>query len=148
MRIVKLTVRAFVFAALLFATANVTQASDEFVVIVNTTSDWNQMDRVEVRSHYLLKIQRWKSHDKVKPVDQEERSGVREAFLANVLKMNSAGLKRHWIQQQYQTAARPAVVVDGDTAVVEYVASNKGAIGFVRRGSLQSSKRVKAVHAF
>ena len=149
MRIGKLSVQALVLATLLFATANATWASEEkFVVIVNSSNDRNQMDRREVRGYYLLQTRRWGSHDKVAPVDQEGQSEIRESFLASVLQMNHLGLKRHWIQQQYQSALRPAVVVKGDSEVIAYVATNRGAIGFVRARSLKGANDVKRVHAF
>ncbi len=148
MRIGKLSVQALVVATLLFATANVAWASEEFAVIVNSSNDRNQMDRREVRGYYLLQTRRWGTHDKVAPVDQEGQSEVRESFLASVLQMNHMGLKRHWIQQQYQNALRPAVVVKGDSEVIAYVATNRGAIGFVRVRSLEGVKGVKRVHAF
>ena len=149
MRIGKFSLQALVVASLLFATANATWASEqEFVVIVNLGNDRNQMDRREVRGHYLLQTQRWATHDKVAPVDQEGQSEIRGSFLASVLKMNHSGLKRHWIQQQYQNALRPAVVVKGDSEVIAYVATNRGAIGFVRVRSLDGAKGVKRIHAF
>ena len=148
MRIGRLSVQALVVATLLFMTTNATWASEEFAVIVNSNNDRNQMDRREVRGHYLLKTQRWGSHDKVAPVDQEGQSEIRESFLASVLQMNNSGLKRHWIQQQYQNALRPAVVVRGDSEVIAYVSTNRGAIGFVRVRSLEGAKGVKRIHAF
>ena len=148
MRIGKLSVQTLVVATLLFATANAAWASEEFAVIVNSSNDRNQMDRREVRGHYLLQTRRWGTHDKVAPVDQEGQSEIRESFLATVLRMNRSGLKRHWIQQQYQNALRPAIVVKGDSEVIAYVATNRGAIGFVRVRSLEGAKGVKRIHAF
>ena len=59
MRIGRLSVQALVVATLLFVTADTTWASEEFAVIVNSSNDRDQMDRREVRGHYLLQTQRW-----------------------------------------------------------------------------------------
>lgn len=123
--------------------------ASEFVVIVNSKNFSDQMDRQGVRDHFLMKQSHWKlGQEKVKPVDQSGEPEVRVAFLKNLLKMNNYGVKRHWVEVQYQQALRPAEIVLGDKAVIEYVASHVGGIGFIRSSSLGNNGRVKAVLEF
>ncbi len=88
------------------------------------------------------------SRTRRKPVDQSGEPEVRVAFLKNLLRMNDFGVRRHWVEIQYQRALRPAEIVRGDKAVIDYVASHAGGIGFIRSSSLGNNGRVKAVLEF
>lgn len=64
------------------------------------------------------------------PVDQKE-GPIREEFGNKVLKKNPAQLKALWARQIFTGGAKPPKELENDDAVVKFVASTPGAIGYV-----------------
>ena len=106
------------------------------------------MNAKDIRKYFLKGHSHWPSRDKVLPADLEGESESREAFLARVLGMNEAGLKRHWIKLQYQAALSPAAIVEGDRAMTAYVAGTRGGIGYVARESIRPGDGVKVAFIY
>jgi ABC-type phosphate transport system substrate-binding protein len=114
----------------------------ELVVIVNKTNPTSAMSRDEVRNHYLKKQSSWRNGEKLRPVDTEA-SGLRDAFVRKLLGMSSEELERYWLELKYQKAEAPPKRVDGDGAVIKFVAAFKGGIGFVDAASLDADAKTK-----
>jgi ABC-type phosphate transport system substrate-binding protein len=134
-----------VAAALLGAPG--TARAGELVVIVNPANPSTSMNKTDIRDHYLKKQSSWGNGEKLRPVDTES-SGQREAFVHKLLGMSSSELDRYWLELKYQKAEAPPKRVDGDGAVIKFVAAFKGGIGFVDAATLDAEARTKVKVVF
>jgi ABC-type phosphate transport system substrate-binding protein len=139
-------IRNFIIAVGLVATLLVCPGpslAGELVVIVNKANPTSAMNKDEVRNHYLKKQSSWSNGEKLRPVDTES-SGQRLAFVHKLLGMTSnEELERYWLELKYQKAEAPPKRVEGDTAVIKFVSTFKGGIGFVEAASLDAEAKTK-----
>lgn len=113
-----------------------TATAGEIVVIVNAANPNSALTSRQVRSYFMKSTRAWQNGEKVRPVDRDGESPERKALLAQVLRLSSDQLKRHWLEQQYANAEQPAASVPDDASVLKFVAFFKGAIGFVTKDAL------------
>lgn len=101
-------------------------------IIVNSNNTVEEMTVGAVKITYLRKIRkRWKSIPKnVKPVDYSDLS-IKQEFYQKVLKMDETDVKRYFVERQYQRAEAPPQIVSTEGAMIEFVRSNQGAIGYI-----------------
>jgi ABC-type phosphate transport system substrate-binding protein len=109
-------------------------ADQTFKVIVNPDVQGNQIPRHALSSIFLRSVQRWGDGRTVRPVDQSMRSPVREAFTQQVLAKRVEGLAYFW-SERIRNGVTPPPVKSSDADVIEYVAANEGAIGYVSVGT-------------
>ena len=80
---------------------------------------------------FLKKAARWQSGEPALPVDQKSGTVVREVFSRAVLRRSTAAVRSYWMQRIFSGREIPPPELDGDGAVVNYVASHLGAVGYV-----------------
>jgi ABC-type phosphate transport system substrate-binding protein len=102
-----------------------------FRVIVHPSSVVNLMGREELSRIFLRKQLAWRYGEATMPVDQRESSAVREAFTAAVHRRSVQAVSFYWQQQVFSGRAAPPPEKLNDAGVVEYVADNPGAVGYV-----------------
>lgn len=123
-----------IFAALLatvVAAAPANVATGGFVVVVNSANDLEAATPAQISSLFLRKQQQWSNGQMVLPVDQDSQSHVRQAFTFDIHGRPVQAVEAYWRQKVFAGEAVPPLVLDSDGAVLEYVRSHAGAIGYI-----------------
>jgi ABC-type phosphate transport system substrate-binding protein len=99
------------------------------------------LDQNTVRNVYLKKIFVDGKGRRLTPVNLPSGAPLREAFARALLHMDDAQLQDYWEQQYFQGVSPPYVLGSSD-AMVRFVATTPGAIGYVVPCQVDSSVRV------
>jgi len=109
-------------------------ADQTFKVIVHPDVEGGQIPRDVLSSIFLRDALRWGNGNPVQPVDQSMRAPVRAAFTEQVLSRPFHSMGLVWAQK-IKKGITPPPVKSTDADVIAYVASTKGAIGYVSVGA-------------
>lgn len=120
-------------------------AAGSFVVIVNAANPASAVARDLIANIFLKKVKSWSTGEKVKPVDLRVGSGTREAFSRSVLAQGAELVDELWQRQIFEGQDVPPPRKASEAEVIDYVARNPGAIGYVAQGSVLRPG-VKALH--
>jgi hypothetical protein len=107
--------------ALVFATGSL--AADLYV-IANSGVNLTAADAREV----FLGEKQFSGSIKLVPVDN---AAVQEAFLAKVIKMDSAKYASSWTKKSFRDGLTPPALKSSDVEVIEFVKRTPGAVGYV-----------------
>ena len=102
-----------------------------FKVIVRSDHPGTELRQRNLADIFLGKTTRWGDGERITPVDQSSTSAVRAAFSKEALGQSLSAVTSYWRRQLLGGRMRPPRVKDSDEAVIEYVASRPGAIGYV-----------------
>ncbi|HUS27652.1 MAG TPA: hypothetical protein VMZ53_04065 [Kofleriaceae bacterium] len=106
-------------------------AEEEFKVIVHPDISVDAVSRDFLRDAYLKKATEWSSGTTVHPIDLSTKFGVRSAFIEKVLRKTPTQLRRYWNQQIFSGKGVPPPEASSTDAVISYVLSHKGAVGYL-----------------
>ena len=120
----------------------VSQASAGVVVIVSPDSGLDGLSKSQIKSVFLGKVKNLPNGEAAVPVNQAESSPVYDAFNQKVLGKSSAKVLQYWASRVFSGKGSPPEVVPDDKAVIEFVKSNKGAIGYIDSASADGSVKV------
>jgi ABC-type phosphate transport system substrate-binding protein len=136
-------------AALMHATPAQAQARERSVaVIVHAANPTGAMSTDKVSQIFLKREKSWPSGAAIAPVDREGSSSLRSSFARTFHDRSISALDNYWQQQIFSGRDAPPPVAESDAAVIEYVARNPNAIGYVSDGTdLPASVRVLQVRA-
>ncbi len=81
---------------------------------------------------------------KASPVNLPKRSDLREEFDESGLGLSPDEVDRYWIDQKIRDGKSPPRPLPSEGAVLRFVQSNKGAIGYVSADVAEGSVRVVA----
>ena len=139
----KLTVCSLLLLALLSAYWPSAAAQEGYRVVVNIDNPADSITKQQL-SHLLLKKRsKWEHGEPADPVDLNSGSPIREAFSKDVHGRSVSSVKNYWQRQIFSGRGVPPPEVESDAAVVSYVASRPGAVGYVSpRASLDGVKVV------
>ncbi|HMR58003.1 MAG TPA: hypothetical protein PKK67_00665 [Cyclobacteriaceae bacterium] len=120
-------------------------ASPEIAIIVNKENTSDKLSAGEVKLYWLRKIKkRWPDINKnIKPVDRKTSCSEQEVFYAKVLGMSASDIETYFTQKQYESAEKPQDKFASDAAIIDFVADEPGAIGFVNISSLSADAKAK-----
>ena len=133
--------KRFFFSVLLllaaFVMPGVVPAQDEgFVVVVHALNPADSLEAKVVGKIFLKKVKRWPdSEQSVVPVDQGEKSEVREDFTQIVHGKRVSAIKSYWQRMIFSGRDVPPDELSSDAAVLAFVAANPGGVGYVTAGS-------------
>ncbi len=129
--------RLLATAAFFVAVIGTAQATDAFVVVVNSSVAGTNVHRSDLAAVFLKKAVRWGDGSPANPVDQSGTSPVRKGFSETVLHMPVMAVVQYWGRQLASMAAsvRPPTVKASDEEVLAYVAKTSGAVGYVATGT-------------
>ena len=111
------------------------------VVIVNESSPIASADEAEVKRLYLGKTKEV-SGTKVKPVNQSKAGAASAEFNQKVVGKSDSQLRAYWSKQVFTGKGKPPPEVDSDAEMLEKVASDPDAVGYVSAGSDTSGAKV------
>jgi ABC-type phosphate transport system substrate-binding protein len=110
------------------------QQGTGFQVIVNSANPVSALTRDDVARLFLKERTSWDGGLAVEAVDQRARSDVREAFSTAALGRSPRAVIVHWQRQIFSGRDVPPRELESDDAVVEYVRTHAGAVGYVSPG--------------
>jgi ABC-type phosphate transport system substrate-binding protein len=134
--IVKSLLIAFVALAPLGASAA------SFKVVVNNGVNVSSMTKKDISDLFMKRVPKWSNGTPVVPVDQSDRSAVREEFSKLIHGKPTAAVKSYWQQQIFSGRDVPPVEKASDSEVLAMVRSNPGAVGYVDAGADTSGVKV------
>jgi ABC-type phosphate transport system substrate-binding protein len=121
------------------------QEADAFRVVVHPDAPVQTLTTGELSQVFLKRKTRWEDGTRAVPVDQAAGSRARDAFVRVVFDRSPTAMAAYWQQQIFSGRGVPPPELAGDQAVVEYVASHPGAIGYVAPGVAVRGVRIVEV---
>lgn len=118
----------------------------DLVVIVNARSGVAAMTRNEVVHIFFGRNRLFFNGQEAHPVDLQGKHPVRLDFYRRLVGKELAEIDAYWSRQQFTGGARPPVQLESSADVLEWVATQPGAIGFVELP--HADARVRVVYDF
>lgn len=116
----------------------------DIAVIVNPANPVATLSEDDVRRIFMGRMRLFPdSNESVEALDQEEESAAFGDFYQAIARLTPAKLKRQRASYLFSGKGRLPTTLKDDAAVLEYVASHPGAIGYVTQEKLDT--RVKTV---
>jgi ABC-type phosphate transport system substrate-binding protein len=114
-------------------------------VIINSKNPTTSMTKSEVKLTYLRKInKRWPGINKnIVPVERRDMSETKKIFLSKLINMSEQDVARYFTEREYMNAEMPPIAFATDAEIINYVANNIGAIGYINTSSLSEESRAK-----
>jgi hypothetical protein len=81
----------------------------------------------------------------IRPVDLDERAPIRRRFSDQILNRSVPAVKSYWQQLIFSGRGVSPPELDGDAAIIEYVARNPEAVGYVGSGASVAGVKVVQV---
>ena len=110
--------------------ASASDAPVPFKVIVNPKVVGQRLPRAVLAEIYLGTVERWGDGSLITAVDLSSTSPVRQAFSQQTLGMPVEAVKFHWLRR-LANGKRPPISKSSDEDVIAFVASERGAVGYV-----------------
>jgi ABC-type phosphate transport system substrate-binding protein len=111
------------------------QAAASFRVVVNESNPVTTISADDLSALFLKRRTSWPGGVRAQPVDQPARAAVRESFSTVALDRPVRAMVAYWQQQIFSGRGVPPLELATETAVVEYVRANAGAVGYVSAGA-------------
>jgi ABC-type phosphate transport system substrate-binding protein len=115
-------------------------AMAEAVIVVNAANTVALDDEAAAKI-FLRQVKTFPDGAAASPINQKDGPATEE-FRTKVLRKNAAQFKAYWAQQLFTGGGKAPNEVDGDEAVLKYVADTPGGIGYVEAGKSRSGVRV------
>jgi ABC-type phosphate transport system substrate-binding protein len=128
-----LRIGGFVLVGLVAASVDA-ESPRPYVVIVHPKSQVTKVDRKYLAEVFFRRTTRWPDDTPIRPVDLVPDSSARIRFSQEVLSRSVASVRSYWQQRIFSGEGLPPPELSDDQAVVEYVVSHPGAIGYVASG--------------
>jgi ABC-type phosphate transport system substrate-binding protein len=154
MRRIHRTTRRWLEAALLCVVLAVTGATiavagepaAAFQVVIHPENAATSLSREFVAGAFLGKTTRWSGGEAISPVDLRFEAPARARFCEQVLRRSVFAVRAYWHQRIFAGRGVPPPELDTDEAVLRYVASRRGAVGYVSGQATTAAVKVVAVH--
>jgi ABC-type phosphate transport system substrate-binding protein len=114
--------------------ASASDAAVPFKVIVNPNVVGQTLPRQVLAEIYLGTVERWGDGSPITAVDLSSTSAVRRAFSEQALRMPVEAVRNHWLRK-LANGRRPPISKPSDDEVIAFVASERGAVGYVSLGA-------------
>jgi len=106
-------------------------AGSGFVVVAHPSNSAVSVERAFLTDAFLKKTTRWPGDDAIYPVDQSPDAAVRQHFSEQVLRRSVFAVRSYWQQRIFSGRGLPPPELESDEAVLRYVLSRPGAVGYV-----------------
>lgn len=129
--------------ALTRATAGAEATS--FQIVAHPANPTRSMSLTFARDAFLKRIARWPDGETIMPVDLSATSPVRAVFVQTVLARPLTAVRMYWQQIVFSGRGVPPPELESDEAVLRYVLSHRGALGYVSATTACGEARVVAL---
>lgn len=120
------------FLVLMAAAGAPALAEESFRIVVHGSNPADSLTREELSDLFLQKATQWSSGSRALPVDQHEHSPVRRSFSEDVHGRSVNAINWYWRRNLFAGSGRvPPAVLESDEQVLEFVATNPTAVGYV-----------------
>ena len=116
----------------------------EVSVIVNPSNE-SAVDAETIKNIYLGKEQSFSNGTKVNPVNQDGTPVVDE-FNDKVVGKSSSQLDAYWSKLVFAGEGTPPEKLTDDKSIIEFVAANPGAIGYISSDKVTDAVKVIATY--
>lgn len=113
----------------------------EQVVIVHPSNS-SSLSNADVANLYLAKTKTFPNGAPATPLNLSDSSATRTAFESDVVGRTESQMKTYWSRLLFTGKAVPIRQIDSDQQMVEAVASDVSAIGYVDASSVNDSVKV------
>jgi len=120
------------------------KAQAQAVVIANPSVKSSDVSKSDLRDVFTGAASSFKDGSHVTPV-LLKAGAVNEEFLSAYVGKNDSAFRAGWRSLVFSGQASMPKSLDSDSAVVEYVAHNAGAIGYIGKGTPHEGVKVLAV---
>lgn len=117
-------------------------ATGEVVVVVSTQNPIQTLSRSELTDIYLGRRNQFPNGTPAAPIDHREGSPIHNEFYAEYLNQTPAQIKTHWSKLIFTGRGQPPRTVSDGDAMVEIVADNPHAIGYIHPERVNDQLRV------
>ena len=137
-------VLSFIGCALALSFAAGTACAD-VVVVVSQQNPLTSLSRAQLADIHLGRLNRFPHGGTVVPIDQREGTEVRNAFYSDYLGQSPAQIKAHWSKLIFTGRGQPPRSVEDGAAMVEFIAENPRAIGYIDPDQVNSDLRIVSI---
>lgn len=116
---------------------------DGLLIVANPQVPASSISAAELASIYLVQKITWPGGLPVVPVNRDAKSGVREHFSETVLEHSPRELADYWNRLRFQ-GRLPPLVQTSDLAVLGFVRTVPGAIGYISAGQAAAGVKILA----
>ena len=116
-----------------------------FAVIVHRSNPRTSIARAELSAIYMKRTRSWRGGAQILPIDHLARTRIREDFSRTIHGKSVAYVTRYWQRVIFAGRGIPPPELKSDAAVVDFVKNNRGAIGYVDRGTAVADVKVLPV---
>lgn len=120
---------------LLILSGESASGADGFILVINAANPTTELERSRMAKMFLKKAKRWDDGEAVVAVDQADKSIVRERFTRVIHTKSVSAIKSFWQRMIFSGRDSPPDELATDAAVLEFVRSERGAIGYVSSGT-------------
>ena len=117
-------------------------ADESIVVIANRYAPSEKINTDQAAQYFLKKQQVWPNGVQIQPVDMKEGSALRDRFYTKVTGRGPAQMRSYWARQAFTGMSLPPKEMSTEEAVLKFVESNRGAIGYVSRKNSEGDVNV------
>lgn len=104
-------------------------------IVVHAENPVVTLSREQVSEFFLKKRRSWPHGSSVVPVDQRRGSALRDRFSQSLLGLRSRDVESYWQKLIFTGRAVPPSEMPSDSAILEFVRTHPGAIGYVSTGA-------------
>ena len=112
-------------------------------VIVNANSSLDAANKTEVVNLFLNKSKSLQGQ-RLTPVDQSKGQAARQQFYESVVRKNESQLKAYWSRLIFTGKGLPPAEIGNSKSVINRVANDPKAIGYISSDKVDSSVKVLA----
>ena len=116
--------------------------ADAIAVITHLSTAQESITNEELSHIYLGKTKSFPSGAAAAPINQADKSKIRQRFEEEVLGMNKRKLKKYWSKLMFTGKGKPPKAMDGDAELLNYIASTPGALGYISGDALTDKVKV------
>ncbi|HEX6099204.1 MAG TPA: hypothetical protein VF432_23020 [Thermoanaerobaculia bacterium] len=107
------------------------QTAVAFRVIAHPSVQPSSLSRAQLSAIFMRRTRSWADGTEVRPVEPPSRAKVREEFSHAVHGKSVAYVTRYWHRVIFAGRGVPPEELPSDAAVLEYVRTHRGAIGYI-----------------
>ena len=139
----RILIGSFLLASGVFFFFFMAHAATDLVVVANPASGIERLSREEVTAIYMGRSKKFPSGITALPIDQAASDPAKARFYGEVIHKSIPEVNSYWARLIFSGQGSPPRQADNSAEVLEIVGSNKGAIGYVPKASVD--KRVRIV---
>lgn len=108
-------------------------AEPSYVIVINRENPVNEITTADLKAIFRQKKTVWPWGGAIKPVNQKEYSAARKTFTKEIFSKDPSTMEAYYLKRALSGKGQPPRTLKTDKDVLNYIASKKGAIGYVTK---------------